>query len=133
MIDITVDCPSLHENQKLPILDLNVWMESNTVMFEFYRKSVANRNVLNSRSAFPVSTQRCILVEEGLRRLRNCSPDLPRDRKMYFLSDFAVSLMDSGHHVGFRQQILKAVLQKYETELQNHLAGTKNLFRNKAE
>ena len=35
------DCPSLHDDEKMPILDLKVWVnESNTITHEFTAKKV---------------------------------------------------------------------------------------------
>ena len=45
-IQLEIDCPSNHDDQKMPILDLRVWMEAlddqgSRVMHEFYMKSVS--------------------------------------------------------------------------------------------
>ena len=39
MITLTYDIPEKHENQKLPVLDLKVWVdETQELLFEFYEK-----------------------------------------------------------------------------------------------
>jgi hypothetical protein len=54
-------------------------------MHQHYAKPMASRAVVMARSAFSTTTKRNILVEEGMRRLRNCSPSLPWEIKKGFL------------------------------------------------
>ena len=81
MLELEEDYPSKHVSEKLPILDLHVWTENNQILHTFYQKPVASKKVIMARSALPTSTKRSILVQEGLRRLRNTSPDLPWEHK----------------------------------------------------
>ena len=49
-IQLEVDFPSNHENRKIPILDLKVWIEKHethtVIMHEFYPKEVASKSVI---------------------------------------------------------------------------------------
>ena len=80
------DCPSLHENQKLPILDIKVRVEKKTgrenikdedkdsnreyekyqhqirIMHEYYYKEVATKAVVDARSAIPWESRRTIIT-----------------------------------------------------------------------
>ena len=117
------DVPSNHPSGKLPILDLEVWVERGIIMHQFYKKPMASRMVVQARSAFPTTRKKSILLEEGLRRLRNCSPGLGWKNKVYFLNRFSSDLKFSGHTVSFRRTLLKRVIIKYEKNLCNHLDG----------
>ena len=82
-IQLEVDFPSNHEDGKMPILDLKVWIEKHEahamIMHEFYSKEVSSKNVINAKSAIPWSTKRTVLTQEILRVLLNCSKRLPWD------------------------------------------------------
>ena len=72
------DCPSLHDNGKMPILDLKVWVnESDIITHEFYAKAVSPKSVIHSSSTLPDNVKRTVLSQEGLRRLLNCIRELP--------------------------------------------------------
>ena len=99
-----VDFPSNHTNGTLPILDLEVWVEDGCkILHRFYRKTVASKGVIMARSALPSSSKRAILVAEGLRRMLNCHPDLPREEVAEYLTEFNVRMSEAGHIESFRR------------------------------
>ena len=51
--------------------------ESNIITHEFYAKAVSPKSVIHSSSALPDNVKRTVLSQEGLRRLLNCSRELP--------------------------------------------------------
>ena len=76
-ISFTADCPSSNTNGKMPVLDLQLWLEKgedgiNIVRFEFYKKPMASQVVLHKKSAVSWTTKRSSLVSEVYRRLYNC-------------------------------------------------------------
>ena len=105
-------------------MDLEVWVEYGKIYHQFYKKPMAGRKLVQSRSAFSTTKKRSILLEEGLRRLRNCSPELPWSNKAYFLNKFSSDMRYSGHNLSFRRTVLKKIVKRYEVELSNHLEGT---------
>ena len=131
MIQMEEDFPSNHPSGKLPILDLEVWPEGDNIMHQFYKKPVANRKIIQAKSAFSVAKKRSILLEEGRRRLRNCSPLLSWKEKAKFLNQFSSDMRYSGHSPSFRCTILKKVIERYEVELSNHLEEKKKMFRSR--
>ena len=94
---------------------------------------MASRKVVQANSAFSTGMKRSILVEEGLRRLRNCSPELPWAKKIKFLNVFSSDLRYSGHTESFRMTLLKKVVGRYKTELSNHLEEKVRMFRTREE
>jgi hypothetical protein len=133
MIRMEEDFPSNHPSSKLPILDLEVWVEAGQIRHQFFKKPMANRKVVQAKSAFSTGIKRSILVEEGMRRLRNCSPELNWFRKIKFLNTFSSDLRYSGHSESFRQTVLKTVVGRYKAKLSNHLEGRKTMFRTREE
>ena len=89
-VEMEIDCPSRHRGEKLPILDLRVWIEKtgqdqqrirpgSVILHEFYSKEVASKSVVNARSPVSWSCKRMVLAQEVLRILLNCSSKLPWD------------------------------------------------------
>ena len=80
-IVLETDCPSNHPDNKLPILDLKVWLEEanrkQKVMHEYYQKQVSSVATINARSTLPWKSKRTILTKDTLRILRDCHRDLP--------------------------------------------------------
>ena len=107
------DVPSNYQSGKLPILDLEVWVQGNRIYHQFYKKPMASRMVVQAESAFSTANKRSILIEEGLRRLRNCSPELDWSEKVRFLNRFSSDMKRSGHVTSFRRTILSRVIMKY--------------------
>ena len=108
------DCPSLHDDKKMPILDLKVWVsESNMITHEFYAKEVSSKSVIHFNSALPDNVKRTVLSQEGLRRLLNCSRDLPWDEKAKHLSEFAKRLQFSGYDKSFRYHTIRSAINAY--------------------
>ena len=73
MVQLEEDIPANHASKRVPILDLEVWMDGFEAKHLFYKKSMASGKVISARSAFLNSENNAILVQECLRRLKNCS------------------------------------------------------------
>ena len=78
-IQLTTDYPSNNPDNKIPILNLKVWTESNeenhtTVLYEHYRKEVSTKSTVHYRSAMGIKQKRSILTQELLTIMINCSP-----------------------------------------------------------
>ena len=66
MIQLTVDYPSNHPNNRVPILDLEVWIERRQegyqqVMWRFYEKPMKNKCVMMRSSSVPEQTKRSLV------------------------------------------------------------------------
>ena len=72
-------------------------------MHEFYKKPMATRYTLRKGTAYPKEKIRAVLVEEIMRRLRNCSPELSEERKGEFLTEYAKEMQNSGHDEALRK------------------------------
>ena len=95
--------------------------------------NAASKKVIMARSALPTSTKRSILVQEGLRRLRNTSPDLLWEHKVEHLNIFMLAMYKAGHQESFRVVVLKRVIAKYKATLDNHLKEDPCMYRSKKE
>ena len=138
MLKFEEDVCSKYDDGKLPILDLKVWMEvienensSKRVMIrhEFYKKPMANQNTLLASTAYPNSQMRAIMVEEVLRRLRNCDPDTTWQDRGQHLTKFAKELKSSGHNEHFREIVFQKAVNKFVMEHNKHKEGIKDIYR----
>ena len=133
MVQMTVDYPSNHPSGRMPILDLEVWVEDGVIYHQFYKKPMASRDLVSAITAFSTAKKRSILMEEGLRRLRNCFPGMSWREKVVHLNRFSSDLKRSGHSPSFRKTILRRIIAKYDTDLSNHEEGRKKMYRSRQE
>ena len=133
MIKLEEDVPSNHEDNRLPILDLIVWVEDNRAKHVFYKKPMASRKVISSRSAAPTSEKRTILVQECLRRMKNCSIDQPWNTKAKYINQLMLEMKHAGHSEHFRKTVVIKAINKYKAKLEDHVQGTKRMYRNREE
>ena len=76
-IKFTWDAPGNNRNEKMPVLDLQIWLERdekgvNKVRFSYYEKPMASAVVINKRSALSWQTKKSSLAGEVARRILNC-------------------------------------------------------------
>ena len=82
MIQMTVDAPSLHNDKKLPVLDMKVWMTpSQNLSFQFYEKEMKTKKVISKLSALSMKDKMTILTQEAFRRLHNTKEDVDEEVK----------------------------------------------------
>ena len=139
MLKFEDDVPSNHPDCRLPILDLKVWVSDNVtvgckqIKHTFYKKPMASKLTLRANTAYPMSQLRSIMVEEVLRRLRNCSPDSSWQERGSHLTEFAYSLRCSGYPEHFRKIVFNKAVARFEKELQAHQLGQVDLYRSREE
>ena len=127
------DVAGNHDEKWLPVLDLELRVENNIIYSRFYKKPMASSKVIHRRSAMSNKVKRSVLIQEGLRRMYNCTPNLPLAMRANVLQEFAASMMLSGHSESFREYVLTAVMRKYEKDLQAYNEGAKPLYRKKSD
>ena len=99
----------------------------------FTKKNMASKFTLKKGTAYPKNKIRAVLVEEVMRRLRNCSPEMEWEEKGVFLTEYAREMKNSGHDEKFRREVMKKAVAKYERELREHNSVKKDLNRNREE
>ena len=136
---ITVDYPSKHDDKKMPILDLKVWLKirnshnqdntPNLVVHEFYYKEVATRAVTHARSAMPLSMKRTTLTLELLRIMLRCSPELGWAAVIPHLDHAMLRMQYSGYDKQFKAETLKSALKAYKEIVKKDRNGTQPMYR----
>ena len=102
MIQLEEDHCHNHQDQKLPILDLKVWVveveereeKRAKLRWQYYRKPMSNWLLIPANSALALSIKRTSLAQYGLRILRNTSLELSWNMKAEMLSEFSERMRD---------------------------------------
>ena len=75
--------------------------------------------------------KRTVLTREGIRRLVNCSPDLPEARRNEIMSNYMQKLYNSGYDEKYRLQILKSSINAYKVMVEKDKTGERFLHRSR--
>ena len=130
-IQVETDCPSSHNNELMPILDLAVQMKDNKITYRYYRKEMANFNLIMEKSAMPYKMKKICLIQEVVRILRNTSRGLNDSVKTHFLSEFSLRMRESGYPENVRLEVIKMGVGAYEKQVKREEEGICPLYRPK--
>ncbi len=114
-IQIDTDFPSAHNNNSMPILDLEVMVKNNKILYQHYRKGMANFMVLMAKSAMPMKMKRVCMVQEVIRIMRNTCSDL-EDKAKYFLAELMIRMKESGYLEKVRIDVIKSGVKGFENQ-----------------
>ena len=128
-IEIEVDYPEKHEDKKMPLLDLKVWVEGKRVMHEFYHKTVSSKAMIHRRTAMPTSKKRTIITQEILRVMTRCSPNLEWRDVIPHLNEAMKRVQYSGYNKQFRCEVLKSAINAYKKIKEKDRNGTQPMYR----
>ena len=129
-LQFTTDSPSIHQGGMMPVLDLQMYVgKDGLVKYEFYKKPCASQLTIPARSAHSKQQKLSVMVEEGLRRLRNHSRGLEWEKRKVCMEDWARKLQKSGYPPTFRHQVVKAAVEKWEKMCRDEDAGLRPIHR----
>ena len=100
-IQFTVDKPSENASLKVPILDLQVWLEQNgkgewILMNEFYEKEIASKLYMKKKSAVSERSKMTTLSQEVLRIMKNTCRQVPIECRKEILEEMMLKMERSG-------------------------------------
>ena len=119
-LTVKTDVTSEHDDGKVPILDLKVWIGEGKngdmkVLHEHYMKDVSSRMVINVKSAHGERMKQNVLTNEIVRVMRNCSKELKEGEGMAkHVSYYMRRMQYSGYSEQMRYQVLKRAFDVYE-------------------
>ena len=129
-LNFTSDCPSSQGEGKVPVLDLKLYVsDQGKIMHEFYEKPVACKLVIPEESAHSWRMKVAVMVEEGLRRLRNHSRGLEWQTSRKCMVKWALKLKRSGYSATFRHQVIKAAVDKWRRMCKTEDSGGRPIYR----
>ena len=102
--------PDSNDNGKMPVLDLEVWVQDNKIRHNFFKKAVSSEFTIMSRSKISDSMKLNTLFMECYRRLINCDQDTPWGVIASHLSQYSNTLRISGYTELQRYNAIKGVI-----------------------
>ena len=132
MIQMTGDCPSKNNDRRMPLLNTKVWVEDGVLLYENYRKPMANPLMMLEMSAMPASMKRTVLTQEVIRIRRNISKKLPWETTVKHLNDFSERMKLSGYNEDYRYQVIKSGVEGFDKMLEEEQNGGRPINRPKS-
>ena len=111
MIVMTIDVPSNHEKERVPMLDVQVWIneaDGNKVYYSFYEKPTRSPYVISKSSAMPLRKKFECLSQEVFRRLHNTKQEIHNEEMIVIMNKFMLELKMSGYNTADRFQNIQA-------------------------
>ena len=131
-IQLEADYPARYDDQKVPILDIKVWIDSEgRIMHEYYSKPVSSKSVIDANSAMPLKDRRTVLTQDLLRIILRCSPDLPWADKKKHIEEYMLRMQYSGYDEAMRKEVLRSAIKAYEDIKEKVRRKERPLYRTK--
>ena len=89
----------------MPVLDLQMYVEDGAIKYEFFEKPCASGLVIPANSAHSKQMKLSVMVEEGMRMLRNNSRALDWESRRRVMEAWSRKLQRSGYPATFRHQV----------------------------
>ena len=127
------DWPSKNHDEKMPILDMKVWMEKNgNVMYQHYEKAVSSKTVLHAKSAHSMACKRGVHTQEIVRRMLNSSHRLDwKEETAPVITEYMLRMKAAGYNEKYRKEVLTHALCIYDSKWEEHRNGSRPIFRPK--
>ena len=131
-IVVKVDYPSNHENNRLPVLDMEFWIAqvevngelNHQILYSHYMKPVSSRYVIHKDSAISYNTKLNILTNKLTRVMRNISPHVTAEEKQQHIQYFMHRLQFSGYNKEERIKVYKKSRIKFQERQHNEISGS---------
>ena len=138
-IQVEVDFPSKNYNNRLAVLDTELWIEEveignetkHQILHAHYQKPMANKYTILKTSAMSYSTKMNILSNEVVRIMRNTSKLCKKEEWQNKIQQFIYRLQYSGYNKGEREQIYKKGKAIFQRIVKNDEDGRIPLYRSK--
>ena len=105
-IVVKVDHPTLHMNNRLPILDTEMWIDEvdingtrkHQILYSYYEKEMSSKYLIHNNSAISRNSKISILINELLRVMRNTSLMIHQEEKNRNIQHFINKMQLSGYN-----------------------------------
>ena len=130
-LEIEDDLPSRHRNNKLPILDMKVHLDTDGYLIhEHYEKEVSSKLVISARSAHSSNSKRSVHISELVRRMLNTSRRLDWNEYVApVLQEYMGRMMAAGYSEQYRENILRNAIAVYDSKVVEDSEGGTPLNR----
>ena len=126
MIVMTADYPSNYKVNRVPMLDVEVWInqDDSLIYYSFYEKETKSPYVISKMSAMPISKKIECLSQEVFRRLHNTRREIHDEEIIEIMNRFMLKLKMSGYNKYDRHQIIQSGYNNFEKLLLNWFEAT---------
>ena len=133
MIVMTADVPTNHGKNRVPMLDVEVWIDEidNKAYYSFYEKETKSPYVVSKGSAMPISKKIECMGQEVFRRLHNTKIEIHGKEILDIMNRFMMNLKISGYNSFDRYQILQSGFNCYEKLRSKVDNGSRPFYRNR--
>ena len=121
-----------NDDGKMPLLNTKVWVEDGVLLYEHYRKPMANPLMMLEMSAMPANMKRTVLTQEVIRIRRNISKKLPWETTVKHLDDFSERMKLSGYNEDYRYQVVRSGVEGFDKMLAEEENGGRPINRPKS-
>ena len=116
-LKVTVDFSKNHEDGRLPMLDISMWIGEDKngrkkLLYTHYMKEVSSRATIHHRSSHSMSMKRNVLINETVRIINNCSKGLEESEVRNHISYLMKRMQFSEYPQEIRQGVVKEAIQK---------------------
>ena len=141
-LQFTVDIPSDNGDQKLPVLDLKMWIEKKKngegkeyveVVHEYYEKTMVSDKMIMKESALPTKMKMKSLTQEVIRMMRNTSVSIREEKRPVLMSRMSYKLKKSGYNKEERKEIILAGLKGFRKLEELERRGIRSVNRSRKE
>ena len=139
-IKVTIDYPSNHSNNRMPVLDLEQWIENiqvnnkekHQILFSHYMKPMSSKHLIKNSSALSPQTRISILVADLVRIMRNVSSQCQNDERRQHIQHFVQRMQYSGYNQQQRVQVYKRAKRKFDNIIEKDRKGECPMYRSKS-
>ena len=93
---------------------MKLWVEENKILYSFYQKEVANKQVIHKKSALSENVKVASLTQNLIRRMKNTSEFLSLGERLAVIEQFTEQVLKSGYSREQTVKIVTAGLVGYE-------------------
>ena len=101
-------------NGRLAVLDLELEVKNGRIEHGYFEKACTSEVVIPYTSAHSRKMKMSIMVEEGVRRLRNAARGLDWERSRAVMETWSRKLRRSGYPATLRHEMIGASVRRYE-------------------
>ena len=134
-IQLETEYPSKFSDNKLPILDLKVWVqevrEKRIIMYEHYKKDISSKAMIFANSAIPMNQKRTIITQEILRIMTHCSQNLNKETRNSHINEVMKRIQYCGYSKEFRYDVFNSAKKAYNLLIEKEARGDRPLHRPK--
>ena len=138
-IQVIVDYPSNHENRRMPVLDLEQWIElievdgehKYQILHTHYMKKIASQRVISKESALSMQTKISKLVSDLVRVMRNVSQLCDEKERSTHVQHYIHRMQFSGYPQEDRVLVYKKAKKVFENIVERDRTGECPMYRGK--